>query len=677
MSEKDKSDYSKDQPKPRNLLQSFWAVFTLPFRVVKFAVVKFYSIPMRDIAIMSAIFWLLVALTLIVMIKVTSQPGFCVSCHYMVPYFNSWEKSSHKDVHCTECHFPPGIKGTVNGKFTAISMVVNYFTGVYKKSKPWAEISDASCLREGCHETRLLEGIVPFKEGIKFNHTPHLEKDRRGKHLRCTSCHSQIVQGSHMKVTEETCFLCHFKDQPEDAMMTNCTLCHKPPTIADSTNVIFDHTHQLKNNIDCRLCHGPMVHGDGEVPKERCSYCHAEIGKLEKYSETIEIHEIHISQHKVDCNHCHNTVQHKSIAKTGEIKPDCKACHIDRHIDQYDLFSGQGAIGVDPLPSQMFHNGLGCKACHIILPDDWEKHPGQAIRRAGPASCNPCHEENYFKLYQQAKPVLNKKIKETDKEVKYFRSQSSGARSDSILSVCENNLDLLKRGRPIHNLEYADRILFEIGRSLSILQNKTPAPRALADTASVRCLKCHYGQDEVFVEHNNKLFSHRNHVHNVKLSCKDCHIEKKPNHGILKDGTFCMDCHHKSATVSCDPCHLIQRNLIRGEGVFSEFDADVMFESDIFCRDCHEVEGIKVHKPEKQNCETCHEPGYWDTMKESQAEFRITIAQLETKLAETPDSENRREAEKLLTALKRDGTKGAHNSVAVMDILKKIETLLK
>ena len=52
---------------------------------------------------------------------------------------------------------------------------------------------------------------------------------RRGKKLRCTSCHSQIVQGSHMSVTTSTCFLCHFKDQHFNQGLGTCTRCHQIP----------------------------------------------------------------------------------------------------------------------------------------------------------------------------------------------------------------------------------------------------------------------------------------------------------------------------------------------------------------------------------------------------------------------------------------------------------------
>lgn len=612
---------------------------------------------------------LLVIITLMLVIKATSQPGFCVACHYMEPYFASWEESSHKHAHCTECHFPPGVKGTVVGKFTAIAMVANYFTGVYKKSKPWAEISDESCLRPGCHETRLLSGTVMFKEGILFDHAPHLLRDRRGKHLRCTSCHSQIVQGSHMTVTEETCFLCHFKDQSATSSMTSCTFCHEAPVATDSGEIIFDHADLIHKDVACQLCHGSMAGGDGGVPKERCSYCHAEIVKIEQYSQTIKIHELHVAEHKVECNRCHNTILHRSTARTGNIKPECQGCHIDRHLAQYSLFSGQGAVGLDPTPSTMFHAGLGCRACHILLPSDWKEHPDLAIRKAGAASCEPCHEKEYYSLYQQAKPVLNSRLNQTDSRIRQIKAQVKTATADSVISICTYNIDLLKRGKPIHNLEYADHILAEINRSLDKLEGKTPKPRSLPDSTSAGCIRCHYGQDEVSVPHEGRIFSHRNHVHNAKVGCTQCHLDPpqpNPNHGDLMSGTFCMDCHHHAAAVSCAPCHSAQRDLLAGTGVFAEFPADPMWEAGMFCRDCHEVEGTIVHRPDQDDCEMCHEPGYWDNMRVTQADFTKRIEVLKKSL--DPGKHN-----PIITTLEIDGTKGAHNSSSIDELLKSLE----
>lgn len=137
---------------------------------------RFYRIAVVSLAVVAVGVIVLVASA-----ELTSRPGFCSTCHYMRPYVDAWETSTHADVTCTDCHFPPGFKSKVKGKFTALSMLVNYATGVYKKSKPWAEISDGSCLRSGCHSERLLEGEVEFREAIVFDHEPHLTSLRREK----------------------------------------------------------------------------------------------------------------------------------------------------------------------------------------------------------------------------------------------------------------------------------------------------------------------------------------------------------------------------------------------------------------------------------------------------------------------------------------------------------------
>ena len=76
----------------------------------------------------------------------TSRPVFCNSCHIMEPYYKSWQESSHKDVTCVECHFPPGIGGKVRGKMLGLVQLLKYVTAS-AGPRPAAEIPDASCLR--------------------------------------------------------------------------------------------------------------------------------------------------------------------------------------------------------------------------------------------------------------------------------------------------------------------------------------------------------------------------------------------------------------------------------------------------------------------------------------------------------------------------------------------------
>ena len=102
----------------------------------------------------------------------TSRSEFCNSCHIMEPYYSSWKESTHKDVPCIDCHFAPGFGGKIRGKMLGLVQLAKYVTQS-EGPRPAAEVPDASCLRSGCHETRLLSGRVEY-QGIHFDHTPHL-----------------------------------------------------------------------------------------------------------------------------------------------------------------------------------------------------------------------------------------------------------------------------------------------------------------------------------------------------------------------------------------------------------------------------------------------------------------------------------------------------------------------
>ena len=102
----------------------------------------------------------------------TSRSQFCNSCHIMEPYYVSWQESEHRDVSCIKCHFPPGVGEKVRGKVLGLVQLIKYVTQT-QGPRPTAEVPDASCLRSGCHETRLLSGRVDYN-GIAFDHGKHL-----------------------------------------------------------------------------------------------------------------------------------------------------------------------------------------------------------------------------------------------------------------------------------------------------------------------------------------------------------------------------------------------------------------------------------------------------------------------------------------------------------------------
>jgi nitrate/TMAO reductase-like tetraheme cytochrome c subunit len=272
--------------------------------------------------------------------KLSTSPRLCNSCHIMRPYVEAWKVSSHSNVTCVQCHYPPGFRDTLWVKYQALSQVVKWATHTYS-SKPFAEVEDGSCLRSGCHDRNQLKGQKVFKRGIRFDHGRHLgtwgastgspkpplrserlgeagallDGGRRGPQLRCTSCHSQIVVSTHIQVTESTCFLCHFKGVKtgrELQPVAGCTGCHESPQRDIKVgSVRFNHEDVRRRGVACQSCHLNVVEGSGEAPRERCLTCHNQPEKLERYADTPAIHAHHVASHNIECGRCHTTIKHK------------------------------------------------------------------------------------------------------------------------------------------------------------------------------------------------------------------------------------------------------------------------------------------------------------------------------------------------------------------------------
>ena len=343
-----------------------WDMIRFPFALVEFTYHRMVRMGWRKNLMLSAAAIVLVVFAATAFLKATSQSGFCKSCHLMRPYITAWENSSHKDVDCMKCHAREGFTGYLETKFTAVSMLANYFTGIYRRSKPWAEIEDKNCLT--CHEGRLLKGKIEFVKGVVFDHTPHLTEKRRGRKLRCTSCHSQIVQGEHISVTTTTCFLCHFKDAQlhERSSLTECRSCHDLPVGEEAiTAGIKDHSSILKQELDCQACHQVMWQGTGEVRRERCGTCHSQTEHIDRISDLEFVHEWHIEKRKVDCQRCHDAITHNQPMIDKDIRGNCVGCHEDKHSPMSKIFQGIGSrlIG-EAQPETMFKAGVLCVSCH-------------------------------------------------------------------------------------------------------------------------------------------------------------------------------------------------------------------------------------------------------------------------------------------------------------------------
>jgi nitrate/TMAO reductase-like tetraheme cytochrome c subunit len=412
----------------------------------------------------------------------TSRPEFCRSCHNMEPYYVSWQHSSHNDVTCIKCHFPPGAGEKIRGKLLGLVQLAKYVTRS-EGPRPVAEIPDASCLRSGCHETRLLSGRVDF-HGVSFDHRPHLEELRRGKKLRCTSCHGQIVQGTHMTVTVTTCFLCHFKDNFFNEGLGTCTRCHQIPDkdFDLGGGIHFNHDLAYDRGVDCENCHSDLIRGNGEVPHERCGVCHNRESDLEKITDHEFMHKLHVSDHKVDCLACHLEITHQlDDNRLANAAADCTSCHPGHHQEQVSMLMGVGAESIPSQKNGMVSARITCVTCHRFK----QVSPtGTVLWKASTESCNDCHDESQAEMIKESQRSLVESLDAIESAVDRIRTAVPDADLDAdkvqeieeVLRQAQDDLNFLRVGNGIHNVHYATTVNRTVLERLSLICRQLEIP---------------------------------------------------------------------------------------------------------------------------------------------------------------------------------------------------------
>ncbi len=553
------------------------------------------------------------------MVAYTSRSDFCKSCHIMEPYFESWKHSAHSKVECVDCHFEPGLLETVDGKFKAINQLTKYVTNT-EGTKPWAEVSDQSCMRSGCHSERLLSGPIAFGR-VKFDHRRHLLETRRGRQLRCTSCHSQIVQGEHMSVTGSSCFLCHLRPSEQSEAHADCNTCHGPP--AEDLNVSgrpFRHSEWVGRGAECVLCHRNVTRGSGLAKKSRCTTCHGAPEHLNRFNDVAFIHENHITKHKIECDQCHEEVEHKlperdHVTTAG----DCGQCHTALHDTQHLMRSGTGGAGVEGRPDRMFETRVDCAGCHRGWPGaESRKTRNGGMPVAGDTSCMHCHGPTFGNMLTGWRTEVTGALTSLDGAVAGLEKAGAAARSSQSLEIARKNLDLVHSdgSNGAHNITYTLALLRktkdainEAGPGLDPafkpLDIDIGVPRKLdthcADT-------CHVDAARINVRFGGVQFRHRAHLAKTDLDCNACHDEDK--HGVT---TFkpkdCTDCHHgNDKKPDCATCHDREAALLTGniriEGATLDLKNDM---AKVACTECHKRQDPKDLVAEvRAECIACH-----------------------------------------------------------------------
>ena len=579
--------------------------------------VRRFSRLLRIVVPVAILAVILIAVGTVGFVEYSGQPGFCNNCHIMEPYYDSWATSSHREVPCIKCHHAPGIKAEAMGKLQAANQVVKYITGAYG-TKPWAEIEDAACLRSGCHSERKVEGVVEY-QGVRFDHTTHLGELRRGKQLRCTSCHSQIVQGEHVTVTEATCFLCHFKDRPAGAPVAGCTGCHpSPPRVVSPAGYAVDHDQYVRDRIACLSCHSQVTAGSGAAAQARCFNCHNEPERLGQFTNTPFVHRIHITEHNVACNQCHTPIEHRVMALATTIELDCRSCHRQVHEVQRRLYAGIGGHGTTDAPSSMFLARVSCEGCHE-LPAKLKGHA--QVQLAGEASCLACHGIRYANVLPTWRRETERKLARVEPVIDGARAALGAvplrrrAAADSVLRLARDNFEFVRVGKGAHNVVYADRLL---RASLALVREavrvgslpyRVPEIDLGPPVSENACLRCHLGVERQRVRFRGEPFDHEAHVVRGGVRCAECHTPLDQHGGTtLRSRAECNACHHPEiGPPNCAQCHAgpggaPEETLALAAGDFSH---RVHRAANLACAACHTP---PVMNARGLDCATCHEP---------------------------------------------------------------------
>jgi len=548
-------------------------------------------------------------------------PKSCVVCHYMDPFYDQWKTSRHADVSCIKCHSFSPVFITVT--------TLKYWTGLYNP-RPHANVPDKACLAQGCHAERIERGKAKLG-AIIFDHQEHLTKLRRGEKLRCTSCHYSIVQGEHISVDTNVCFLCHFKGMSQGQALGGCPGCHgTPKETVDHSGFSFSHESYLKIGVQCKQCHLRVAEGDGEVGDSRCFTCH--VGRLQMKSDPLAIHRMHVTQNAIQCLQCHEKIRHGEVELVKTFEVQCDSCHKKLHNYQKEMYMGAGARGVADTPSRMFSAQVACDGCHtksVEVQESGVAFPGERKLTAERKSCVTCHGKNYDRMLDDWIRVsrglvadMRAIVASGEAAVGTGPAKSKKlAEARALVADARANLYLLTAGRGAHNIEYAYKIVREGYEQVSTaykvagVPGKPPRPAILASSSAYCLTLCHQRvgpPSDLFFQEMEVRFPHALHVEDVGIQCTKCHSPDKHKMRIVTKSE-CMSCHHESRDIDCGQCHKPNKALYEGkvkpDGVSPA--PDVMAEAGIACTDCHDLkEGTQTVLTVRGKCVECHDEEY-------------------------------------------------------------------
>ncbi len=257
------------------------------------------------------------------------------------------------------------------------------------------------------------------------------------------------------------------------------------------------------------------------------------------------------------------------------------------------------------MPDVMYLSGVRCEGCHL-------DHGDGRTRRAGEVSCMSCHGPSYRGLYQSWSEALEVRTAAARRQLD-ATTRLLGSRESADLANARANLELVERGRGIHNVPFSLALLDTAHGQLNQARRAhglgavgKPWPAPPYDSP---CLECHAGAELQRSRPFGRAFSHQPHVIAGGISCDRCHSsheEREAGSGkalLLTSAADCSACHHQDADDDCASCHAA--DLAATYAVeLGDFSHQIHVEDfELGCAECHGEGGGRA---DAEACSACH-----------------------------------------------------------------------
>jgi hypothetical protein len=359
--------------------------------------------PRRSRAVLAPLILLGVLLIMVLLSDISQTPaGVCGACHTMLPYYHTWQASSHSRHSCVACHAAPGFDGTLKLAADLARFAYVQATGTYiLPLRLLTGIGDAACLR--CHTFN--RGTTAAGDLI----IPHADHSKG--QVRCISCHAGAAHGNigrrratvslpsaswnllegrrqmsrvFTAAPKEDCMVCHFNRRVD----LTCRDCHqedKTPADHLAGDFLLTHGALARETGDCHRCHAYDAHGRkiSVYPGENltaytrrndfCLDCHRQ--RPASHQPDFRNHGPAAADNVAGCMICHDNQPQAALPEASAVY--CGSCHPSPHRAGWQELHNRRRRGARIFPGQKLsaacfacHQRDACLSCHVPPPEE-------------------------------------------------------------------------------------------------------------------------------------------------------------------------------------------------------------------------------------------------------------------------------------------------------------------